>query len=358
MTGGVDSLELRIYPPFLDEDRSQIAGFLASRSLSWEEEPDYSVALLDRGRMVAVGSLAGRVIKGLAVDGGYEGGGLALRVMSELEAEAGRRGLASPFVFTGPANRGVFESIGYRLVGQAPGAALLLEKGDGIERWTAELRGLAASFAPPAGGAGPDAALVMNCNPFTLGHLHLVREAAAASRRVFLFVVAEEASSFPFAVRLRLVREGAAGLSNVLVLPGTDYIVSRATFPTYFLKDRVGEASRIHARLDADVFGSRIAPAVGARRRFIGEEPYSEVTAAYNEAMKGCLPSYGVEVVEIPRLADSSGAAVSASTVRRLIREGRLGEAREIVPDGTWNYLVSPEAAPVLERVAASDGRH
>jgi len=366
MMEGSDGLEMRIYPPFLPEDRAQIIAFLASRALSWDEDPDYSVAVLRDGKIVGAGSLSGRIVKGLAVDEKLVGEGLMVRILSELEAEAGRRGIVRPFIFTSPANRAIFESLGYRLVGEAPGASVLLEKGDGIGRWCTELRGiagLAASTAPsvPVGTAvpvGPVSALVMNCNPFTLGHLHLVRTAAARSSQVFLFVVAEEASSFPYATRLRLVREGTAEFPNVVVVPGNEYIVSRATFPTYFLKDKAGAAAQIHARLDVDIFGRHIAPAVGAARRFIGEEPYSEVTAIYNGVMKEWLPSYGIEVVEIPRLADRGGAAVSASTVRRFIREGNLEKARDIVPPSTWNYLISEEAAPVLERIAASDGRH
>ncbi len=356
MMEGSDGLEMRVYPPFLPEDRAQIIAFLASRALGWEEDPDYSVAVLRDGGIVGAGSLSGRIIKGLAVDERLVGEGLMLRILSELEAEAGRRGIVRPFIFTSPPNRAIFESLGYRLVGEAPGASVLLEKGDGIGRWCAELRGLAASAAPAS--TGPISALVMNCNPFTLGHLHLVRTAAARSSRVFLFVVAEEASSFPYATRLRLVREGTAEFPNVVVVPGNEYIVSRATFPTYFLKDKAGAAAEIHARLDVDIFGRHIAPAVGAARRFIGEEPYSEVTAIYNGVMKEWLPSYGIEVVEIPRLADRGGAAVSASTVRRFIREGNLEKARDIVPPSTWNYLISEEAVPVLKRIAASDGRH
>jgi len=375
MLEGIDDLETRIHPPFLSEERSDLAAFLASRGLAWEGDPDYAVVLLRGERIVGSGSLSGRIIKGLAVDESLAGEGLALRIVSELEAEAARRGIVRPFIFTSPANRGIFASLGYRLVGSAPGEAVLLEKGDGVERWCARLRELVAAPHPGAGfasgmgaydagaaagtaGAMPTSALVMNCNPFTLGHLHLVRMAASLSSRVFLFVVAEEASSFPFSVRLRLIREGTAGFPNVVVVPGTDYIVSRATFPTYFLKDQAGRAAEIHARLDLDIFGGRIAPAVGATRRFIGEEPFSDVTAIYNETMKRCLPSYGIDVVEIPRLADAAGVAVSASTVRALIRAGRLDEARRLVPESTWDYLASEEAAPILARVAASEGRH
>ena len=366
MLEGIGNLEIRIHPPLLDEERLQLAAFLESRGLSWDEEPDYSVVLLSGGRIVGSGSLSGRIIKGLAVEESMAGEGLAVAILSELEAEAARRGIVRPFIFTSPSNRDIFESLGYRPVGEAPGSALLLEKGDGIDRWCASLREVAAAAATEVAAEVaattaepmPVSALVMNCNPFTLGHLHLVRTAAAHSSRVFLFVVSEEASSFPYPVRLQLVREGTAGFPKVVVVPGTDYIVSRATFPTYFLKDKAGQATEIHARLDADIFGRRVSPAVGATRRFIGEEPYSEVTAIYNDVMKRSLPSYGIEVVEIPRLADSCGDAVSASTVRRCIREGRMQEARKLVPDSTWEYLVSKEAAPVLERVLASEGRH
>jgi [citrate (pro-3S)-lyase] ligase len=357
-----------------------MASFLRASGLEAEEGMDYSVCLLEAGRILALGSLSGRVIRGLAVREERRGEGLAAIVVTELEAEAARRGLVDLLVFTGPGNRATFSSLGYRLIavaggsseggpgsraaeGSEGGAALLMEKGGGLEAWCeglgAEVEAFAARLAPAVAGGGslPRSALVMNCNPFTIGHRHLVEWASRRSSLVILFAVAEEASSFPFEVRLRLIREGTADLANVLVVPGSSYIISRATFPTYFLKDRAGEAAAIHARLDLDLFGGRIAPALGITRRFVGEEPYSEVTALYNDVMKAVLPGRGVEVEEIPRL-ELGGAAVSASTVRRLIREGALGEARPLVPESTWRYLVSDEAQEILSRVAAADGRH
>jgi [citrate (pro-3S)-lyase] ligase len=354
------SFELRIHPPFLPEDLAEIAAFLRERGL---EPPgagsDYTVSLVDAGRLVGTGSLAGRVIQGLAVDEGLRGAGIAARIVSELEAEASRRGRSRLFVFTSPGNRGIFESLGYRAIAQAGEDAILLEKGEGLAEWLSGLRKAVDLALAPGREVERTkvAALVVNCNPFTLGHLHLVRTASGGADLVVVLVVREEASSFPFDVRFRLVREGVAGLGNVIVLPGSDYIVSRATFPTYFLKDRAGEAAAIHARLDADLFGRRIAPAIGVTRRYVGEEPYSPVTAIYNKALAEVLPPLGVELVEIPRLA-SGGAAVSASAVRRAIREGRLESVRAIVPPSTWAYLSSPEAKPVLERVAAAEGRH
>ena len=356
----------------MPEDGPEIAAFLRARGLEPPQaQAEYTVSFLDDGRLVGTGSLSGRIIQGLAVDDSLRGAGLALRIVSELEAEAARRGRTRLFIFTGPGNRDIFASLGYRQIAEARGAALLLEKGGGLEQWLSEIgAGLIAARESLAAAreatvretaglekARPVSALVMNCNPFTIGHLHLVRTAAAASSLVVVLVVREDASSFPFDVRFRLVSEGVAPLSNVVVLPGSDYIVSRATFPTYFLKDKAGEASEVHARLDADLFGRRIAPALGLTRRYVADEPYSPVTAVYNRALAETLPPLGVELVEIPRL-ELGGAAVSASAVRRAIREGRLGDARSIVPPCTWQYLNSPEARSVLERIAAAESRH
>ncbi|HET7839860.1 MAG TPA: GNAT family N-acetyltransferase [Rectinemataceae bacterium] len=355
--------ELRIHPPFLGEEREELAAFLRSAGLEPEPGMAYTVACLEGGRIAAVGSLSGRVIRGLAVSPERQGEGLAATVVSALEAEAGARGLVRLLVYTSPDKQAIFSSLGYRLIAESGEDAVLLEKGGGIESWCAELsralpRPPTGFEAPPTGvEAAPTAALVMNCNPFTLGHRHLVEAAARRASRVALFVVSEEASSFPYEVRLRLVREGTADLQKVTVIPGTDYLISRATFPTYFLKDRAGAAAAIHARLDLDLFARHVAPAVGASLRLVAEEPYSEVTRLYNRIMQEVLPPRGIAVEVIPRL-EAGGQAVSASTVRRLIREGSLGDIRGLVPECTWAYLNSPEAKDVLERVRATEGRH
>lgn len=350
------SYESRIFPPYLPEDRRAIASFLRERGLQWEDDIEFSVAYLARGVMVGTGSLAGRVIKCLAVDESLRGEGIAASMVSRLEAEAARRGIANPFVFTLPHNTAIFSELGYRVIGDVPGAVVLMEKGDGIERWIRTLETLSLR-REEAQVHGSVTALVMNCNPITLGHLHLIQTAAASSSRVVLFVVAEDVSVFPADIRLRLVQQETASIPNVTVVSGAEYLVSRATFPSYFLKGGAREITEIHARLDARIFGRRIAPAVGAVRRFVGEEPYCQVTAVYNRVMKEELPRHGIEVVEIPRLT-LDGEPVSASSVRRFLREGNLDAALRLVPRATAAYLSSEEAVPVLARIAAGDGRH
>ena len=130
--------------------------------------------------------------------------------------------------------------------------------------------------------------------------------------------------------RLELVRRGTADLPNVDVVPGGDYIISRATFPAYFLQ---GDPEQARCDLELTLFGKRIAPALGITRRFVGQEPYSPVTARYNQRMQALLPQWGIRVEEIPRLE-----GISASRVRQLLRQGRLAELQPLVPETTYAY--------------------
>ena len=42
---------------------------------------------------------------------------------------------------------------------------------------------------------------MMNANPFTLGHLHLVERAASENDTLHLFILSEEAGPIPFLIR-------------------------------------------------------------------------------------------------------------------------------------------------------------
>ena len=152
----------------------------------------------------------------------------------------------------------------------------------------------------------------------------------------------------PFAVRKRLVREGVAHLPNVVLHDSGPYIISSATFPSYFLKD---EAAVIdgHARLDLAVF-ARIAKALNVTVRYVGEEPTSQVTGLYNQIMAAQLPAAGIDCRVIPRKA-VDGNAISASTVRQALQAGDWDKLKTLVPPTTLQYFTSPEAAPVLDRI-------
>jgi len=324
------------------------------------------VVMKEGSRIVATGSLAGGVIKCVGVEPEFQGLALTNTIVSHLEMEAYRRNRERLFVFSRPRNRAAFEDLGFQSVGEYPEEIVLLEKpGGGLLEWAMSEGADQERSATEAANV----ALVMNCNPFTKGHRYLVEQASRRAEELYgstvdesrgvvhLFVVSEDRSLFPAAHRLRMVREGTADLSNVRVHPGGPYIISSATFPTYFIRNP-DDIVRTHAGLDLHIFASRIAPLFGIKRRMVGHEPYCPVTAAYNRAMKDILPTYGIELEEIHRL-EQGGRAVSASTVRDLIRQERMDEVKKIVPETTWRYLGSAEARPVIERLKKEkDRRH
>jgi [citrate (pro-3S)-lyase] ligase len=196
----------------------------------------------------------------------------------------------------------------------------------------------------------------MNANPFTRGHRHLIEQAAAENDTLHLFLLSEEAGPIPFAVRKRLVREGVGDLPNVIVHDSGPYIISSATFPSYFLRDE-DAAILAHARLDLAVFG-RIAAALGVTARYAGEETSSHVTALYNETMAEELPKQGVAFRVVPRVA-LHGEIVSASSVRQAIHDGQLEKAAFMLPESSLRYFESEEAAPVIMAIRSmDDARH
>ena len=180
-------------------------------------------------------------------------------------------------------------------------------------------------------------AVVMNCNPFTLGHRYLVEQALKRCDRLIVFVVEEDKSVFPFADRLRLVKENLADLKNVLVLPSGEFIISSRTFEEYFNKESLQER-KIDTSTDVTLFAAKIAPCLNIAVRFAGEEPFDTVTRQYNETMARILPQYGLEFVEIPRLK-TGGEPVSASRVRELAKAGEFDKLKKLVPKKTLAYL-------------------
>ena len=328
-------------------DRARARDFIEAQGLSFEPGFDDLVGRFEGGALVATGARAGDVLKMIAIDPAYQHGAL----LGEVAGELVRLGLAAGhdglFVFTRPAHAPSFEALNFALLASHARVALL-EYGGRFAAWLAA----GARLVRP----GPGAAVVLNANPFTLGHRHLVEEAAHRAATVYLFVVREERSAFPFEVRLRLVREGTADLSNVVVLDTSRYAVSAVTFPAYFL-GRTDPVAEIQMELDATLFGARIAPAFGVTRRFFGTEPTCATTRAYNAAMQRVLPSFGVEPVEVER-AQAGGAPISASTVRAALAAGDDAALAALVPPTTLAYLLSDEGRAVRGRLHGAKGRH
>lgn len=332
-----------VLKPTSENETARLGAFLNKQGLTLDKDIEYSMALTDSGRIAAAGSFTGRVLKCIAVDEEYKGRGLSARVVTHLVNEQYRRGRTHLFVYTKPENKPIFSELGFYPVSEVPSKVVLMEnRVDGIKKYLEEI-----SAGRKKGCFS--AAVVVNCNPFTLGHQYLIEYAAARYNILDVFVLWEDKSGFPSETRYRLVNEGVQHIPNAVVHKGKDYIISEATFPSYFIKE-YQDYVETHAKLDLTVFTDHIAPALGIVKRFVGEEPYCPVTSVYNCIMKEVLPAKGIDVEVVPRISHK-GKAISASRVRELIQIGEMDKVKELVPETTYNYLISSEAEEIIKRI-------
>lgn len=320
----------------------KVTAFLRERDLPVRREyADACFGAFIGGRLVGTVILSGSVVRNTAVDPEMRHKGIVEKLFTAVIEEARERGIFYLQLFTKSQNAEAFSGAGFRLVENVPPYACLLEFGScSPQKWIRRIC---------AGGVNPNArssAVIVNANPFTLGHKALIELAARDAEQCIVFVVEENQSVFPFDVRLALVRAGTADLPNVRVVPSGPYIISAGTFPSYFLKKNERLPAQTH--LDGTIFAHLLAPGFGITKRFVGTEPTDPVTRAYNEALKDVFKKYALELVEVPRIEDGVGA-ISASRVRAAWTAGRMDEVEEWVPAPTLAYLKSPEGTALCE---------
>jgi len=340
---------------------AEVDALLAAEGIRRDPHLDYICAARDDdGHIIATGSAFESTLRCFAVSHEHQGEGLLNTVLSHLMEHELMRGCTGVSLYTKPKSAKFFGDLGFYEIARVDGLVFMENEREGFSRCLARFERETAAFCAEKGIARPTAAetaaIVMNANPFTRGHQSLVARAAQENTLVHLFLVSEDASFFPYRVREQLVRAGIASFPNVVLHASGPYIISSATFPSYFLKDDE-TVSRTHAALDIAVF-SRIAEALGIGRRYIGEEPFSETTAIYNDVMQAALPKSGVECITVKR-AEAEGRAISASEVREQLREEDFETIAALVPETTLAFLQSNEARPIIEKLkAANDVRH
>ena len=365
-------MEIQTLNPTTPRQRQRIEAFLKRNALRIDDMNYYAAMLDDDGEMIAGGGLKDDVIKCVAVDDAHKGEAIANTLVSHLISHANQEGYGCIKLFTKPKNRQLFESLSFRLLAEAP-EAILMETGiGGISNTVEALKKIKEesekykeynkeckedskecrentsylTTSPPhhlTTTMQPTGCIVMNCNPFTLGHRYLIEQAAKQVERLYVMVVREDCSLFAYTERKAMVEQGVADIENVSVIDGSDYAISRATFPTYFLK-RLDDAADTQMLLDLDLFRRHIAPALGATVRFVGTEPTDQLTRRYNQLMHEALK----DVREINRL-EKDGNAVSASRVRKAMEEGDMNTIRQLVPPTTLPYIIAHLATQALQ---------
>ncbi|EHS89023.1 TPA: [citrate (pro-3S)-lyase] ligase [Klebsiella oxytoca] len=318
------------------EKIAEIIRFLQANNLDIDPHVTDFVVIYQQDEIVACGGVDGDIIKCIAVSRHLRGQGVLLKLVTELINIAMENGNSTLFVYTRSHNERLFIDCGFTTLVSIPGCMVLMENSG--SRLTRYLQKLAQLRKP----GNRIAAIVMNANPFTNGHLHLIRYASDHFDWLHLFLVNEDAAQFPFTDRLALVQDATQRMTKLTVHPGSQYMISRATFPAYFLKEQP-LVERCYTQIDITLFRQYIAPVLGITHRIVGNEPFCPITARYNQDMRHwlstpALPFAPVELVEISRL-QWQGTPVSASRVRRLLQQNRLSEVAPLVPDTTLRYL-------------------
>ena len=320
---------------------------LTAEGIRRDANLDYTCGMYDdEMNLISTGSCFGNTLRCMAVSHEHQGEGLMNSIVSHLIEVQFSRGNTHLFLYTKCDSARFFGNLGFYEIARINGQIVFMEnKRTGFSGY---LNSLEKQKEP----ALRVAALVMNANPFTLGQQYLVEKAASENDILHLFIVSEDASLVPFSVRKKLVMEGTAHLKNIRYHDSGPYIISNATFPSYFQKDEQAVIES-HAMLDLTVF-TKIASALEINRRYVGEEPTSLVTGIYNQIMSEKLPENGIECVVVPR-KENKGAVISASTVRQALKEENWTLLEELVPTTTLNYFKSPEARPVIDKIQASE---
>ena len=307
-----------------------------------EDTVEYTVGVYDGEKLVATGSRFKNVLKCIAVCKDYTGGEVISLLVSHLMAEVFDDGFTSCYVYTKPGSVMSFVHMGFNEIERVGEDLVFLEKA--VHGFDEFIRNLEKEKVPGEKISG----IVMNANPFTKGHEYLVETAAESSDVLHVFVLTEDLSVFPTDVRKELVKKGTAHLKNVRIHETGDYMVSAKTFPSYFLKEDK-DVTEVQASLDAKIFKNHIAKALGITTRYVGEEPLSYATNIYNEAMKKVFQNE-LNLIIIPR-KEFEGEVISASRVREYLKDGRVNDLQGLVPETTFDFLVSEEGQRIQEKL-------
>ena len=332
---------------------SIILKLLKAEGIKRDRNLDYTCAAYDTDyNIVGTGSCFGNTLRCLAVSHEHRGEGLTNKIISHLIQYQFERGNYHLFIYTKYTTYHLFKDLGFYEIVKIKDQIVFMEnKKTGFNDYLNELK---KSIINYNSNSKRIASIVMNANPFTLGHLYLIEKASKENDILHLFIVSEDKSIVPFKIRKKLIKEGTAHLSNIIYHDSGPYIISSSTFPSYFQKDEK-DVIESHANLDIEIF-VKIAKATDINVRYVGEEPTSLVTSIYNQLMEKKLPENGINCIVVKRKEKSDGnGIISASEVRKVIKEGNIENIKNMVPDCTYKFFMSEEGKNIVNIIKKAD---
>ena len=195
-------MDMEILPRLTGRKRNIWEQLLRDSGLTPDSQADSTLLIWDNGALIATGSRYGNILKCIAVDSNRQGEDLTATILTQLRQDALLSGHRHLFLYTKPQNRLMFSSLFFYPIVATDSVLLMENRQNGIGEFLDSL-----SVSPADGITG---AVVMNCNPFTLGHRYLIEQAAKECDRLLVFVLSEDRSYFKTADRMAMVKAGTA----------------------------------------------------------------------------------------------------------------------------------------------------
>ncbi|BCR35271.1 nucleotidyl transferase family protein [Mariniplasma anaerobium] len=321
----------------LPSEINDAKNLLKINHLTYEHNVTKTIGLYDNKHMVATGSIDHNVIKMIAVDPEYTSRNLSSKILSYLLFDMEANQVNHYFLFTKPENTKIFNNFNFNQIIETKDVVLYENKERNITQTLQEMK----KTLPPKKGVRN--CVVMNLNPMTLGHLHLIEKAVPKDGDLIIFLVETNASKIDYKTRYHILKKTISHMKNVHILPSTDYIISRATFPTYFLKDE--QSMDVYTQLDVSIFKQYFMPIFEIDMRYVGQEPLDPLTDTYNKKLVNMLKG---QLTIIERITFEE-KVISASYVRLLAKQKKYNELKLVVPHATYRFLISKKGRTLFD---------
>lgn len=326
--------------PLTGRNLQKYQEFLLHEDIRYDHGIEYSIYFADdHDHILAAGSIEKNVLKCLAVRSDMQGKGLMCDLISELVQHSYACGRTHLFIYTKPEYLNLFSSLGFYAIADTDTILFMENKRNGFREYLNQL--INESMVLRKDKEQKIGAIVANCNPFTFGHRYLIEEALNYCDCLHIFVLSDKRSMFSAQSRYQMVLLATKELEHVCIHKGGEFVVSAATFPTYFHRDE-HQAFYANCELDAVLFAKYIAPALGINFRIVGTEPYCKVTSQYNQVLKKVLTKENITVIEVNR-KEIKGQTVSASLVRKYLKENEINLVKDLVPETTLEVILKTD---------------
>lgn len=305
---------------------TNIKNFLTTHQLTYDEDIVASFYIEINGEIIATGSRSRNIIKCLAVKDEWQGSNLTSKIINELVKSFHDDNIYNYFTITKLTNQEIFLSLGFSKIAST-NQTTIFEKGlhlidDTLNKMRLQIENNIKNQLKNLSIGS----VVVNCNPVSNGHVSLIEMAHKNHDLVIVFLVEEDKSYFTYKERMALLFLAVQKFNNIYIINSTNYLVSNITFPNYFFKS-MNEKVIEQTLLDATIFNDYFIPIFNISKRYVGTET-SDYMQAYNQTLKTLLQD---KLVVVPRYLYHN-EAVSASKIRKLIKENKINEALELIP--------------------------